>query len=407
MSQPPVAPQHPIVHHEHGIERSDNYHWLKDKTSSESLGYLRAERAYYDEQMKPLAGLVQELTDEMVGRVPASEVSARWREGSYEYFTRVKEEREFSELVRVDATGNETVVLDQNELLGDSSYVEVGVQLVSPDGARLAYSVDTAGNEVYELRFRDLSSGQDLPDRVPHTYYGGAWSADGQTFFYVVHDAKYRPYQVWRHRLGTDPSHDVKVYEDPDEEYYVTAWADRAGDLIVIFSYSTNTTEVWLADAQRAEEPAWVVTPRERGVDYRVAHRPGPDGGDVLVVTNDGDALERRLMAAPRTTSDRSEWRELIPASADLRIHDVDVFARHAVVTCVTDARQQLRVFSLDKLADEVSINDGMVIEAETSGGLITLWHNEEPRGRLDPGPSGVVHEPGRMGQRQPRLRCA
>ena len=77
------------------------------------------------------------------------------------------------------------------------------MQSVSPDGSRLAYSVDLTGDEVYELRFRDIVSGEDLEDTVTHTYYGGAWSADGSTFFYVVHDEVFRPYQVWRHGVGT------------------------------------------------------------------------------------------------------------------------------------------------------------------------------------------------------------
>ena len=68
MSQPPVAPQHHTIHRQHGVERPDDYHWLRDKTSEESLSYLRAERAYYDEQMKPLTELVDELTQEMIGR---------------------------------------------------------------------------------------------------------------------------------------------------------------------------------------------------------------------------------------------------------------------------------------------------------------------------------------------------
>ena len=85
-----------------------------------------------------------------------------------------------------------------------TGYLDLGLTLVSPDEDLLAYSVDTAGDEVFELRFRDLRTGEDLPDRVPRSYYGGAWSADSQSFFYTVHDDAYRPYQVWRHRIGTD-----------------------------------------------------------------------------------------------------------------------------------------------------------------------------------------------------------
>ena len=175
---------------------------------------------------------------------------------------------------------------------------------------------------------------------------------------------------MWSHRLGTDASDDTMVFEENDEQYFVTAWADRSGDLLVVFAYSTNTTETWLVDSHRPQAPAWVVTPRERGIDYRVAHRPGPNGGDLLVVTNDGGAVERRLMQAPRTTSQRSDWREVIAATTDVRIHDVEVFARHLVLPTVTDARQQLRVFPLDTLASGVSVNDGLVIEAEYPRGV-------------------------------------
>ena len=41
-----------------------------------------------------------------------------------------------------------------------------------------------------------------------------AWSADSRWFFYTVHDEAYRPFQVWRHELGTDPSTDTLLFEE-------------------------------------------------------------------------------------------------------------------------------------------------------------------------------------------------
>ena len=76
---------------------------------------------------------------------------------------------------------------------------------VSPDGRLLAYSVDFDGDEVYQLRIRDLATGADLPERIEGTYYGLAWSADSRSLLYVVTDAAYRPHEVWRHVLGTAP----------------------------------------------------------------------------------------------------------------------------------------------------------------------------------------------------------
>ena len=71
--------------------------------------------------------------------------------------------------------------------------------------------MDRTGDEVYELRFRDLRTDTTLDEVIPRTYYGGAWSADSQWFFYTVHDDAYRPHQVWRHRIGTAPADDVLV----------------------------------------------------------------------------------------------------------------------------------------------------------------------------------------------------
>ena len=124
-------------------------------------------------------------------------------------------------------------LLDVTELAEGHDYCELGVTLVSPDETVLAYSVDHDGDEVYVLRFRDLATGDDLPEvESTGNYYGGAWSADSQWFFYSVHDAA-DVIQVWRHRLGTAVADDVLVVEEPDERFDVLPRASRSGDWVV------------------------------------------------------------------------------------------------------------------------------------------------------------------------------
>lgn len=381
MTQPPVAPQHPHVHREHGVERPDPYAWLKDKHGAESLAYLRAERAHFDSEMQPLRPLIEQLRAEMFDRIPPQEDSARWREGKYEYFTRDPEGCEYSQLWRVDENGDEHLLLDQNLLVDAGEFLELGVMLVSPDARYLAYSTDVAGDEVYELHFRDTKTNEDLGDTIPHTYYGGAWSADSGTFFYVVHDERYRPYQVWRHRVGSDRAADVLVYQDLDEKFDVMVWEDRADRYLMISSVSGVTSEVWLIDSEQPETPPWVVTPRREGVMYSVADLPGTVGGvgDLLVLTNDG-AEDFRLMRAPVTTSSADKWVELVPETPGVRLHDVDVFTRHVVVSAVSNAHQVLHLFAIDALgASPVTLADAVLVEPGVPGGLLDLWHNEEP----------------------------
>ncbi|MDH4353352.1 MAG: prolyl oligopeptidase family serine peptidase [Actinomycetota bacterium] len=373
----PKAPVHQHVHDQHGVKRPDPYAWLADKLSEESVAYLNAERAHYDSAVAPLAPLAQKLYDEMSGRVLPEDESVHWREGAFEYFTRTLAGKEYPQLCRVTTGGAVEVLLDENLLAGDSGFVEVGVREVSPDGRLLAYSVDLHGEEVYELRFRDLTTGEDLPETAAHTYYSGAWSADSSVFFYVVHDDLYRPYQVWRHRIGTPPGQDVLVLEDADEQFDVAVRACRSGELVVIRTFNRITTEEWLVDARRPEEPARVVQPREPGVEYTVEHLAGTNGGRLLIVTN-VDATEYRLVDAPLSSPGRDHWRPLVAEHPTERMVSADAFADHVVVTLVSQARRILRVFPVGALGASDAGLRTQDIEARSAAGIVELSHNEE-----------------------------
>ena len=64
-----------------------------------------------------------------------------------------------------------------NALATDTGYLDLGLSIVSPDENLLAYAVDTTGDEVFTLRFRDLRTGEDLPDVVEGVAYSGAWTS--------------------------------------------------------------------------------------------------------------------------------------------------------------------------------------------------------------------------------------
>src|SRR5205085_4422237 len=113
--------------------------------------------------------------------------SAGWRHGPWRYFTRTLPRLNYEQFCRrpepaggagqpepVGGAGpgsGTQVLLDENELLAGSGggYVALGVREVSPDHRLLAYSVDFDGDEVYQLRVRDLATGADLAERIEHT----------------------------------------------------------------------------------------------------------------------------------------------------------------------------------------------------------------------------------------------
>jgi oligopeptidase B len=342
--RPPLAPRRPTVRDLHGDRVVDDYAWMRSVGGPELIDYLTAERAYYDAATAHTAELRQDLFAEMAARMPVSEESARWRHGPFVYYSRTVEGKEYEQFLRASTEENPGyVVLDLNELASGADYVELGVRLVSPGDRVLAYSLDWTGGELYQLRFRDLETGADLPDRIERTYYSGAWSADERHFFYTITDATYRPYQIWRHELGTDPSADQLVYQEDDARYDLEVRTTRSGEWIVITSACRDTIEEWLVDATQPTSPPLVVEPRRKGHEYAVDHGAGPNGGELYILTNDG-APEFRLMRAPVRSPGRASWTEVLAADPAERRTSARVFAGQVVLEIRRDFRTGLRV---------------------------------------------------------------
>ena len=379
---PPTAPRTPYTHREHGVLRPDPYHWL-GSDEPRVLDHLVSERAFYDASCLHLDSLTSALKAEMLSRLPSADESARWSRRRYTYWTRHPVNSDYAELWRLnhDSEGGSTTDSESSSLFFDISqqdvrtgYLDVGLTLVSPDEDLLAYSVDTDGDEVFELRFRDLRTGADLPETVARSYYGGAWSADSQWFFYTVHDEAYRPWQVRRHRLGTDPADDVVVLEEHDARFELNLRAARSGRLIVIWSESRSTSEAWVLDADAPESEPRSVGGRRHGVLYRVEHAPSPAGDRMLVVTNDG-AVEFRLMTAPvplDADQDASAWVEARPEHADERLWQADAFADGVVLSYRSGGAHRLRIVGHDDLA-----GGGRVLSSRYDVGCLDLARNE------------------------------
>ena len=364
------------------MPRPDPYRWMADGGPA-LTDLLRDERTCYDSACAHLDSLVSALRSEMVARLPEADVSARWRRTTYAYYTLAAAGRDYADLMReiggiaTDSKQNHApeVVLDVESLANDPSratgYLELGVTLVSPSEELLAYSFDRDGDEVYELRFRDLRTGADLDDVVPRSYYGGAWSADSAWFFYTVHDAQFRPFQVWRHRVGTPAADDVLVVEEPDERFDLYVRGTRSGEVVLVLSESRDTGEVWAVDASSPESPARSVGGRRAGVLYRAEHVRETD--ELLLVTND-EAVEFRLVRAPVPRSadqDHTVWHEVVPERPDERLERVDAFAGHAVLSLRTDAAHVLRVVPLSDLA-----SPGHLVRSAYDGGAVRIARN-------------------------------
>ncbi len=387
---PPVAPRRPTVLEAHGDRRVDDWFWLRDRDDPDVLGLLQAENTFTEARTAHLSGVRQTLFAEIRARIVETDLSVPVAKGPWWYYERTVEGSEYVIHCRVALQGpgrdagtppsvsgpedpdrrllpDEQVLLDENQLaetlLTDGGgYLDVANLAVSPGHGRLAYATDTTGDERFTLRVRDLGTGEDLGDAVEGTSYGVTWANDDTTLFYTRPDSANRPYQLWRHRVGSAPDQDVLVLEEPDERFHLGVGRTKDGEYVAVEMHSRVTSEVRVVPAGRPETEPRTVLPRSQGIEYGIEHHQGT----FIVLTND-EAENFRVVATPAGNPSRHDWSELIPHRAEVRIDGVDVFSGHVVTYERRQGIARIRVIALPE--------DG------------PRWDRELPEGYLVPCP--------------------
>ena len=386
--EPPVARRVPVERTYFGDTFVDDYAWLADKDNPDTIAYLEAENAYTGAVTAGQAGLREAIFGEIKGRTLETDLSVPTRKGAWWYYTRTAEGKQYPVQCRSPAAPGEVappategaaplpgeeVLLDLNDLAGDSPFFSLGAFDVSPDGRLLAYSTDYAGDERFTLRIKDLETGETAPDEIPGTFYGPAWSRDASELFYVTVDDAWRPYRVWRHRVGTPASDDVIVWEEPDERFRVGVDLTRSEEYLLISSDSTLTSEVRLLDAGAPAGRPRVILLRRQGVEYSVEHQGGADGSGRLLILHNAGALNFELAALPlaapltagtdelarrgdpRPLARPGDLTTLIAHRDDTRLLGVDAFADHLVVYFRRDGLTGLRIIAADGSEREIA----------------------------------------------------
>jgi oligopeptidase B len=332
MVSPPRAEK--IAHETtlHGVTQQDSYHWLRDENWQQVMrqpevlapgirGHLDRENEYTAAVMASTEALQEALFLELKGRIKEDDSSVPAKDGSFDYYVRYllgaqhpRYCRRPSAPVRAFEGPAPAPPPEQEEVLFDADAAAVGQAYFSVRGVAhsrdhryLGYAIDTNGSEYYEIRFRDLSAGRDLPDRIASTSGNLVFSADGHTVFYTAVDENHRPSKVFRHALGSDAQSDVLVYEELDPGFFVGIDSLEDRSEIVITSHDHVTSEQRLIDAARPDEAPRLIAPRQAGVEYSASAL----GDQLLLLTNAG-ALDFKLVVAPRHDPRPENWRELV-----------------------------------------------------------------------------------------------
>jgi oligopeptidase B len=379
--EPPVAGVVPHTFTEHGIERVDNYQWIRlsdaQKTATEPdaqtrdvLDLLQAENAYREAEMAHAAGLQEELFEEMKARVEPNETSVPWPDNGYLYWTAYEEGREYPLYYRrrdVEGAADE-LLLDVNRLAEGRAYCQTGRPAISPDNGYMAYAVDYVGRRNYTTHFVDLATGRLLDERIDGTSADVVWAADSRTVFYLSREpGVLRNSRVFRHKTGTPAAADVLCYEEADETFNLQLGRTQSRRFITVTARQTLTSETLVLDADRPEGAFVSFAPRSHGHLYSIDHI-----GRTFYIRSNRDALNFKLMKVDDGDRAEARWTEVIAHRPDVMLGRFALFDDFLAVEEQRDALPHIRVIGLADGRESYVPFDQEVYTA-------SLGSNEEP----------------------------
>jgi oligopeptidase B len=368
----------------HGDTRVDPYYWLMDRENPEVIAHLEAENAYAAEQLAPHAALTETIFQEIKSRVDETDTSVPYRIRNWWYFERTTEGLEYPTSCRVpvrDANEvptiepgvlleGEQIVLDENLEAGDSDFLSVGILALAPNDQYVAVGTDFEGAERHSVTFRSLT-GADAPrDVLTDVYYGFAWSSTSTHVFYTRVDAAMRPWQLWRHEVGTDSVNDVLLHQEDDQRFTVSVDRSRDDRAIIVSINSSMTSEVRWLPADQPEAPLVLLEERRSGIEYGVDHYVDAHGVEWWLKVTNEDATDFRLLAR---RTDAAQWDEVLAHRPGNRLDGLEVYAGYLVTSERVDGAASVRVIPVPNGLSGDILATSWVIDGEASPSTIML----------------------------------
>ncbi|MDQ3188581.1 MAG: prolyl oligopeptidase family serine peptidase, partial [Pseudomonadota bacterium] len=356
---PPVAKQIPhIVKSPHG-DRIDEYYWMRDDDLAakrpDIIEHLNSENAYTDAVLTPLQPLQNKLIAEMRSRIKEDDSTVPSYDNGYWYWRRFDTAAEYPVFVRQSGTPERQntsapveVVLDLPQLAAGRPYFHVGAFAVSPNREWLAWTEDSVGRRMYELRIKNLASGQTLSDRISGVLENLVWAADNRTLFYIKQDPQLlQSGPVFRHTRGTDSALDTLVYDEKDKTLFTSIARSASREFLLISVTGFTTTETLTVPSNEPGSAPKIMLPRRSNVRSYADHF----GQRWIIRTND-KALNFRLVDAPAADpANQAGWKDIVPAREDAAIDNFALLERAIVVEERIDATLTLRVLPTDGTA--------------------------------------------------------
>jgi prolyl oligopeptidase len=335
----------------HGFDVVEDYQWLEDASSEETVAWTTAQQARTREFFDgiPWRDILRSRVEELKRGARAS--YTRLTSGGSTCFA-LKEQTPKQQpflvtLADLDDIATERVVVDPN-VMDPSGETNIDFFVPSPDGERVAVSLSEHGTEDGTLHVYDVASGEVVGEPIPHVNLMGgsvAWRHDGSGFWYTLPGDPEGFYQrVWFRELSGAPDR-VDLADGFAEERIAESFL------------STSPDGRWVMDrVQRGDGGEWQIFLRAQSGDgawWQVADIHDKCvhavlGSDALYLLSRRDAPRGKVLRLPLTRGATvTDADEIVPASGVV-IEDLAVTRGTVWVVDMIGGPQQVRRFDLD-----------------------------------------------------------
>ncbi len=318
----------------HKAEGADPYAWLQERDTDAVLDYLKAENSYLDAQLAHQGPLRETLFQEIKGRILETDLSLPSPWGPYLYYTRTTAGDEYARHYRCPRPADDSLTVDESReqllldpnALANGGFFSLGAFSISPDHQRLAYSLDTTGEEIYTLFVKELAS-----DKVSELSFDNCdgsmtWANDSLTLFFGELDDTHRPHKLLRYRL--DGTAAEEVFHEPDGRFFLHCYRSSSERQLLLSLGSKTTGETWALDATQPQLPFTCLAPRVEGHEYDVDHGL-LDGQWTWFIRSNRDGINFALYQAADNGAipEQDDWQLLVPHNPEVMLDGVTLNA--------------------------------------------------------------------------------
>jgi prolyl oligopeptidase len=338
----------------HGTLVSDPYRWLEDADSEETRTWIQAQNAITFPWLAKIHAR-EKIQKRLTRLWDYEKYGIPFKRGNRYFYSLNNGLQNQSVIYWTESLDREPKILLDPNTLSEDGTIAMGRYAVSEDGRWMAYGLSSGGSDWTEWHVRSVDSGQDRPDHLKWIKFSGAsWDKTGTGFYYSRYDApkegqklqEANYYQkVYYHKVGTDQSQDILVYERPDQkEWTFNARVTDDGQYLIL-NVGKGTERKNLVFLRKTDDPdaPFMELVSEFMAQFSFIDNDGP----LFWFRTDLDAPKGKVIAVDLDHSERKNWQTILPEGEEV-LRSVNIVGNTFFATYLKDAHTQIRLYDLD-----------------------------------------------------------